>query len=73
MIETDHNQLRRALLAKPFDIVIDFVMYLGVEAQTVIELFKDNVDHYIVLSTGQVYLVLEGEIDSFAKATTMDG
>ena len=65
---TDHNQLRRALLAKPFDIVIDFVMYLGVEAQTVIELFTDNVDHYIVLSTGQVYLVLEGENRQFRES-----
>lgn len=57
---TDHKQMRRALLAKSFDAVIDFVMYRGDEARTVIELFRDNVDHYIVLSTGQVYLVREG-------------
>ena len=57
---TDHKQMRRALLAKRFDVVIDFVMYRGDEAETVIELFRDNVDHYIFLSTGQVYLVREG-------------
>ena len=57
---TDHKQMRRALLAKAFDVVIDFVMYRGEEAQTAIELFRDKVDHFIVLSSGQVYLVREG-------------
>ncbi|MDE2775653.1 MAG: NAD-dependent epimerase/dehydratase family protein [Chloroflexota bacterium] len=57
---TDHKQMRRALLAKSFDVVIDFVMYRGDEAGTVIELFHDNIDHFIFLSTGQVYLVREG-------------
>ena len=57
---TDQKQMRRALLAKSFDVVIDFVMYRGDEAGTVIELFRDNVDHYVFLSTGQVYLVREG-------------
>lgn len=57
---SDHQQMRRALLAKSFDVVIDFVMYRGDEACAAVELFQDNVDHYIVLSTGQVYLVREG-------------
>lgn len=57
---SDHQQMRRALLAKSFDVVIDFVLYRGDEARTVVELFTDNVDHYIMLSTGQVYLVREG-------------
>ena len=57
---TDHRQMRRALLAKSFDVVVDFVLYRGDEARTVIELFRDNVEHYIFLSTGQVYLVREG-------------
>jgi len=57
---TDHKQMRRALLAKSFDVVIDFVLFRRDEAQTVIELFRDNVDHFIFLSTGQVYLVREG-------------
>ena len=57
---TDHKQMRRALLAKSFDVVIDFVMYRGDEARTVIELFHDDVGQYIFLSTGQVYLVREG-------------
>ena len=57
---TDHRQMRRALLAKSFDVVVDFVLYRRDEARTVIELFRDNVEHYIVLSSGQVYLVRDG-------------
>ena len=57
---TDHNQMRRALLAKSFDVVVDFVLYRREDAQTVIDLFQDSVDHYIALSSGQVYLVREG-------------
>lgn len=56
---TDSKQLRRALLAKSFDIVIDFVLYRGAEAETIIELFAGGIDHYIMVSSGQVYLVRE--------------
>ncbi len=56
----NHRQMRRALLAKPFDVVVDFVLYRRDEALTAIELFRDNVEHYIALSSGQVYLVREG-------------
>lgn len=54
---TDSKQMRRALLAKRFDVVIDFVMFRQDEAETVVNIFRDNVDHYIVISSGQVYLV----------------
>ncbi len=54
---TNHRQMRRALLAKSFDIVIDFAIYRRDEARTIIELFRKNVEHYIALSSGQVYLV----------------
>lgn len=57
---TDSKQLRRALLAKRFDVVVDFVMFRREEAETAIEIFRDNVDHYIVISSGQVYLVRDG-------------
>jgi nucleoside-diphosphate-sugar epimerase len=52
--------MRRALLGKRFDVVIDFVLYNGDETRTIIELFRDNIERYIVLSSGQVYLVREG-------------
>jgi nucleoside-diphosphate-sugar epimerase len=57
---TDPQQMRRALLAKNFDVVIDFVMYRQQEAEYIVELLKDHVGHYIFISSGQVYLVREG-------------
>jgi nucleoside-diphosphate-sugar epimerase len=56
---TDITQMRRALLAKPFDVVVDFVLYNAQEAQNIVDLLKNNVGHYIALSSGQVYLVRE--------------
>lgn len=64
---TDPKQMRRALLAKSFDVVIDFVLYRGDEAETVIELFRDRIEHYIFISSGQVYLVREGLARPFAE------
>jgi len=57
---TDTNQLRRALLAKSFDVVIDFVMFRSTEADDILNIFQGNVGQYIFISTGQVYLVREG-------------
>src|SRR5215204_5388226 len=50
---TDTQQMRRALLAKSFDVVVDFVMHRGHEAETIIDLLTDKVGHYIFISTGQ--------------------
>ena len=57
---TNHQQMRRALLGKRFDVVVDFVLYTGDETRAIIELFRDRIEHYIALSSGQVYLVREG-------------
>ena len=56
---TNSRQMRRALLAKYFDIVVDFVLYSGDEAETAISIFRDHTEHYIAISSGQVYLVRE--------------
>ena len=53
----DRNQLRRAVLAKRFDVVVDFVMFNGEEAENAIDIFRGHVDHFILISSGQVYLV----------------
>lgn len=63
----DSLQLRRALLAKSFDTVIDFVMYRADEAEAAIELFRGGIDHYIMISSGQVYLVREGAERPFGE------
>lgn len=65
---TDTNQLRRALLAKSFDIVIDFVMFRGEEADDILSILQGHVGHYIFISTGQVYLVREGIKRPFREA-----
>lgn len=59
---TDPMQLKRALLAKTFDIVIDFVMHREIEARQIIDILKDSAGHYVFISSGQVYLVREGNI-----------
>jgi nucleoside-diphosphate-sugar epimerase len=56
---TDPKQMQRALLGKSFDVVVDFVLFAKEEAQTIVHLLRDRVQHYIFVSTGQVYLVRE--------------
>lgn len=65
---TDPQQLRRALLAKSFDVVVDFVMYNERDAAAAVELLRGNVGHYIFISSGQVYLVREGIQRPFTEA-----
>jgi nucleoside-diphosphate-sugar epimerase len=57
---TDAQQMKRALLGKFFDVVVDFVLYRAAEAETIVQLLRDKVGQYIFISTGQVYLVRQG-------------
>jgi nucleoside-diphosphate-sugar epimerase len=57
---TDHEQMKRALGGREFDLVIDTTLYNGAEAEAVVELFGGRVERYVFLSTGQVYLVRVG-------------
>ena len=56
---TDPGQLK-VLGGKDFDLIIDTTLYTGAEAEAVVELFSGHVGRYVVLSTGQVYLVRIG-------------
>jgi nucleoside-diphosphate-sugar epimerase len=56
----DPAQLKRALMGRSFDVVVDNVLYKGHEAETIVELLSGKVGHYIFLSTGQIYLVRQG-------------
>lgn len=56
---TDTNQLRAALRGRSFDVVVDTALYKADEADAAVKLLTDCTDHYIILSTGQVYLVRE--------------
>jgi nucleoside-diphosphate-sugar epimerase len=57
---TDTAQLTTALKGRIFDVVIDNALYKQPEAEAIVKLLNGRVGHYIVLSSGQVYLVREG-------------
>jgi nucleoside-diphosphate-sugar epimerase len=52
---------RRVLAGRSFDATIDFAGYTGADVRGVIDsLGTERAGHYIFISSGQVYLVLEG-------------
>jgi nucleoside-diphosphate-sugar epimerase len=58
---TDPAQLKRALSgSRAFDLVIDTTLYTGPEAEATVEVMAGRVGRYVLLSTGQVYLVRLG-------------
>jgi nucleoside-diphosphate-sugar epimerase len=57
---TNVEQLKLALTGRKFDLVIDTTLYTGAEAESAVGLFADRIGRYILLSTGQVYLVRIG-------------
>ena len=57
---TNTQQLRRAIGGRSFDVVIDNVMYKEGEAEDIVDILRGHVGHYIVMSSGQVYLVRQG-------------
>jgi len=61
-------QLRDALGAREFDLVVDTTLYCGAEAQAIADLLRDRAGRYIFLSTGQVYLVRVGVNRPFKEA-----
>lgn len=56
---TDADQFRAVLSGRSFDAVVDTTMYRGAEAEVVVNFLADKTQHYIFLSSGQVYLVRE--------------
>jgi nucleoside-diphosphate-sugar epimerase len=57
---TEPAQLERALKGRVFDAVVDNALYKKAEAETAVRLLRGRTGHYVVLSSGQVYLVREG-------------
>lgn len=51
------QDLESALGSRTFDAVIDTTLYTGPEAADAVEVFRRRTGHYILISTGQVYLV----------------
>jgi nucleoside-diphosphate-sugar epimerase len=70
-IRADRTQaaaFREAIGRREFDLVVDTALYTGPEAGQAIEILDGRVGHYLVISTGQVYLVRSGLIPPFVEA-----
>ena len=50
----------RLLAGRSFDWTVDFAAYDGADGRRTAEVLSGRVGHYVVISTGQVYLVREG-------------
>ena len=53
-------QLRAAIGARDFDVVVDTTLYTGPDAEITARVLSGRVGRYIAFSTGQVYLVRTG-------------
>lgn len=64
---TQPDQIAAALGRRTFDAVVDTTLYKEEDAHAIIRLLRDRTGHYIFLSSGQVYLVLEGARRPFTE------
>ena len=62
----------RLLAGRSFDAAVDFAAYDGEDGRRAVEVLDGRVGHYVVISTGQVYLVREGR-PSPAREADYDG
>ncbi|MBL0214053.1 MAG: NAD-dependent epimerase/dehydratase family protein [Myxococcales bacterium] len=54
------GELDRVLDGRTFDAVIDFACFTGDDARGAVRALASRTGHYVMISTGQVYLVREG-------------
>ncbi|MBI1853590.1 MAG: NAD-dependent epimerase/dehydratase family protein, partial [Planctomycetes bacterium] len=66
------DALARALVSEAFDAAVDVSAYVGADTSAAIEALGDRVDHFVHVSTGQVYLVRDG-CPTPARETDYDG
>jgi nucleoside-diphosphate-sugar epimerase len=57
-------EFARALAGRSFDGAVDFAAYLPADADGAVTALDGRVGHYVMISTGQVYLVKEGALAS---------
>ncbi len=65
---TDPSQLSHALNGHSFDAVVDNALYKGAEVEPIVRLLNGRIQHYIFVSSGQVYLVREDIERPFSEA-----
>ena len=66
------GDLPRAVAGRRFDAVVDFALFRGEEAEETVSALGGGAGHYVMISTGQVYLVREPR-PSPARETDYDG
>lgn len=54
------RDLERLVAGRRFDAVLDFAAFTGDDGRRAVEAFGSRVGHYVMVSTGQVYLVRDG-------------
>jgi nucleoside-diphosphate-sugar epimerase len=55
------DDLRRLLSGRSFDVVYDFAAYVAADVASILDVFASgSAGHYVLISSGQVYLVREG-------------
>lgn len=62
------GELAAALGSRGWDAVVDFACYAGAEAATAADLLDHRTDHYVFISSGQVYLVRRGPVKPFRES-----
>jgi nucleoside-diphosphate-sugar epimerase len=64
---TQPDQIAAALGRRTFDAIVDTTLYKEEDTEAIIRLLRDRTGHYIFLSSGQVYLVVEGARRPFTE------
>ena len=64
---TQPDQIAAALGRRTFDAVVDTTLYKEEDTESIIRLLRDRTGHYVFLSSGQVYLVVEGARRPFTE------
>ena len=65
---SEASALSSAIGSRSFDAVIDTTLYNGRDAEAAARIFEDRTGRYIMLSTGQVYLVRAGPERPFTES-----
>ncbi len=65
---TREAELRNTLRGRDFDAVIDMTLYTGADAEAAARIFAGRCERYVMISTGQVYLVREGPSRPFRES-----
>jgi nucleoside-diphosphate-sugar epimerase len=59
-VDRKSPELEKALAGRSFDAVVDFAAFEAEDVRRLVALLGPAVGHYVLISTGQVYLVREG-------------